>query len=184
MDEYVGLPDLHPQSFRSYLRRSFLSKVEVARFHPIPGDSADPAAETARYASLLAAAPVDVISMGIGENGHVAFNDPPVADFADPQLVKIVQMDDVCRQQQVNDGCFPSLADVPQQAITITVPVFARAGSLCCIVPGPRKAAAVRATLLGPIGPACPGTILRTHPRARLFLDRDAAAQYLAGAQQ
>lgn len=180
MDEYVGLPDLHPESFRSYLRRSFLTHIPVARFHPILGDSPDAEREAERYAVLLAEAPVDLISMGFGENGHVAFNDPPVADFADPLLVKQVAMDAVCRQQQVNDGCFPTLADVPRFAITITVPVFARAGSLVCIVPGPRKAAAVRAALLGPIGPACPGTIVRQHPRARVFLDRDSAALYLA----
>ena len=176
MDDYVGLPDSHPQSFRSYLRAHFLNHVEVALFHPIRGEETVPSVEAARYAALLARAPIDVIGMGIGENGHIAFNDPPVADFADPVLAKVVEMDDVCRQQQVNDGCFPNLSKVPRHAITITLPAFARAGALCCTVPGPRKARAVHRTLQGPIGPACPATLLRTHPRAALFLDAAAAS--------
>jgi glucosamine-6-phosphate deaminase len=182
MDEYVGLADASEQSFRTYLRKSFLDHVGTARFHLIRGEAGSAAAEAARYAGLLAAGPIDVIAMGIGENGHVAFNDPPVADFQDPVLVKVVEMDEVCRQQQVNDGCFDALGQVPLSAITITIPVFARAGNLCAVVPGPRKARAVRDALLGPVGPACPATILRTHPRSELFLDRDAAAVYQADA--
>jgi glucosamine-6-phosphate deaminase len=178
MDEYVGLADRNDQSFRTYLRNSFLDHVETARVHLIHGEAASPEAEAARYAGLLAQGPIDVIAMGIGENGHVAFNDPPVADFSDPVLVKVVEMDEVCRQQQVNDGCFTNLDGVPRSAITITIPVFASAGNLCAVVPGPRKARAVRDALLGPIGPACPATILRTHPRAELFLDKDAAALF------
>jgi glucosamine-6-phosphate deaminase len=184
MDDYVGLPASHPESFRSYLRKHLLDHVEVEKFHLIGGEAAVPEAEAARYADLLAAAPIDIIGMGIGENGHIAFNDPPVADFNDPLLVKVVEMDQICRQQQVNDGCFPSLAAVPRLALTITLPVFAQAGSLCCVVPAPRKALAVRASLLDPIGTACPGTLLRTHPDARLFLDRDSAAHYVAATQK
>lgn len=182
MDDYVGLPASHPQSFRTYLRNHLLNQVEVAAFHLLGGDGTATAEDAARYDALLAAAPIDVIGMGIGENGHIAFNDPPVANFSDPQRVKIVEMDAACRQQQVNDGCFPDLASVPKLALTITLPVFARATSLCCIVPGPRKAAAVRASLLGPIGTACPGTLLRTHADAHLFLDRDSASEYLSAA--
>ncbi len=184
MDDYVGLPESHPESFRRYLRKNLLDHVEVARAHLIGGDAPSPQAEAARYAALLGAAPIDVIGMGIGENGHIAFNDPPVADFADPVLVKVVEMDGACRQQQVNDGCFPDLATVPKLALTITLPVFSRATSLCCVVPGPRKAPAVCNSLLQPIGTACPGTLLRTHPDARLFLDQDSAAHYLAATRQ
>jgi glucosamine-6-phosphate deaminase len=176
MDDYVGLPDAHPQSFRTYLRRHFLDHIEPAYFHPIRGAATSATVEAERYAALLAEAPIDVIGMGIGENGHVAFNDPPVANFSDPVLAKVVELDGVCRQQQVNDGCFPRLSLVPRLAITITLPVFAQAGSLCCIAPGIRKARAVRSANLDSIGPACPATVLRTHPRAELFLDREAAS--------
>lgn len=176
MDEYVGLSARHPQNFRGYLRRHFLDHVAVGRFHPIRGEAASATAEAQRYAALLAAAPIDVVDLGIGENGHVAFNDPPVADFHDPVRAKVVDLDLVCRQQQVNDGCFPNLASVPRSAITITIPVFAQAGHLVCVVPGSRKARAVHGAILDPVGPACPATILRLHPRATLFLDRDSAA--------
>jgi glucosamine-6-phosphate deaminase len=176
MDEYVGLAERSEQSFRTYLRKGFLDHVETARFHLIRGEASSPAAEAARYADLLGQGPIDVIALGIGENGHVAFNDPPVADFYDPVLAKVVELDEVCRQQQVNDGCFADIQLVPRSAITITLPVFAGAGNLCAVVPGPRKAKAVRDTLLGPIGPACPATVLRTHPRSELFLDVAAAA--------
>lgn len=176
MDDYVGLPATHPQSFRAYLRRHFLDQVEVARFHPIRGELEPAADEAARYAALLAEAPIDLISLGIGENGHLAFNDPPVADPRDPVLAKVVELDAICRQQQVNDGCFPALDDVPRRAITVTLPVFAQARQLCCIVPGRRKAEAVRRALSDPIGPACPATLLRTHSHVELFLDPDAAS--------
>ena len=176
MDEYVGLAEGSEQGFRTYLRTAFLDHVETLRQHLIRGEAPSPAAEAARYASLLAVEPIDVVALGIGENGHVAFNDPPVADFYDPVLAKVVKLDEVCRQQQVNDGCFADIRLVPLSAITITLPVFVRAGNLCAVVPGPRKARAVRAAILGPIGPACPATVLRTHPRAELFLDGDAAS--------
>jgi glucosamine-6-phosphate deaminase len=177
MDDYVGLTAEHPQSFRHYLKKRFLDHVPVARFHPIRGEAPDPQVEADRYSALLDSAPIDAISLGIGENGHLAFNDPPVADFADPRRVKIVEMDTTCRQQQVNDGCFPSIADVPRFALSLTLPVFASASLLCCVVPTERKASAVRGALLDPIGSACPATLLRTHPRAWLFLDPPAASQ-------
>lgn len=176
MDDYVGLTGEHEQSFRYYLKEHFLKHVKVASFEPLRGEAADPAAEARRYSALLEAAPIDIISMGIGENGHIAFNDPPVANFNDKQSVKMVEMDQICRQQQVNDGCFPTIADVPKFAFSITLPVFAKAGLLACIVPTTRKAAAVRGTLLDPVGTACPATLLRTHPRAHLFLDAPAAS--------
>lgn len=176
MDDYVGLNARHPQSFRHYLQTHFLDFVQVAAFNPIRGEANNPATEAARYSELLSAAPIDIISMGIGENGHIAFNDPPVADFNDSALIKVVELDPICRQQQVNDGCFSTLADVPSYAFSITLPVFAGANLLCCIVPTIRKARAVHDTLFGPIGTACPATLLRQHPRAELFIDTAAAS--------
>lgn len=176
MDEYVGLTDDSPQSFRTYLRRHFLDHVKVAAFHPIGGEAIDPDAEAARYQALLDGAPIDLISMGIGENGHIAFNDPPVADFNDSVKVKKVELDPICRQQQVNDGCFPTLDDVPTHALSLTLPVFAEAGMLVCIVPGVRKAEAVKKTLHGAIGTDCPATLLRQHRSAFLYLDADSAS--------
>jgi glucosamine-6-phosphate deaminase len=176
MDDYVGLTGEHPQSFRTYLREHLLSKVKMGAFHPIRAEGTDSAAVCAEYSALLAAAPIDLICLGIGENGHIAFNDPPVADFNDPALIKVVALDDACRQQQVNDGCFPTFAAVPRHALSLTIPVFRRASRLSIHVPGPRKAAAVRDTLKGPVATACPASILREHPAATLYLDRDSAA--------
>jgi glucosamine-6-phosphate deaminase len=176
MDDYVGLNADHPQSFRRYLHRHLLDHVPVAAFHLIRGEAADFQAEAERYAALLARAPIDVVCMGIGENGHIAFNDPPVANFNDPVLVKVVELDSACRQQQVNDGCFPSIDAVPRHAFTITLPVFANARRLSCVVPTSRKAAAVHAAITGPVGTACPATLLRSHPCATIFLDEAAAA--------
>ncbi len=174
MDEYLGLPVEHPQTFRSYQRTHVLSKITPHAFHGIAGESAD--AECARYSALLREAPIDVCCLGIGENGHLAFNDPPVADFADPALVKVVELDATCRQQQVNDGCFPTLAAVPTHALTLSIPALMSARALICTVPGPRKAAAVRATLRDAITTTCPATILRTHAAAALYVDADSAA--------
>ncbi len=178
MDDYVGLPGTHPQSFRHYLQRHLLQHVPVGRFHPVPAEEPDAAAVCARYTALLSEKPIDLICLGIGENGHIAFNDPPVADFDDPRMIKIVELDHACRQQQVNDGCFPTLADVPRHAFTLTVSVFRRAKRLSIHVPGPRKAAAVQATVEGPISTACPAAILRLHADATLYIDA-AAAQLL-----
>ncbi len=176
MDEYLGLPAEHPQTFRAYQRTKVLSQITPAAFHGIAGEGTDSAAECARYAGLLAAAPIDVCCLGIGENGHLAFNDPPVADFADPVLVKVVELEAACRRQQVNDGCFAELSAVPTQAITLTIPALMSARTLVCTVPGPRKAAAVRATLRDRVSTKCPATILRRHPDATLYLDAAAAA--------
>lgn len=176
MDDYVGFAADHPQSFRRYLRTHLLDHVPVGAFHPLPAEL-PPAIACAQYSALLAAAPIDLICLGIGENGHLAFNDPPVADFDDPARVKVVGLDDACRRQQVNDGCFPSLAEVPTHALTLTLPVFRDARCLSVHVPGPRKAAAVRATLREPRSTACPATLLRDHPAATLHVDEAAAAR-------
>lgn len=175
MDEYVGLPASHPASFRNYLRARVASRIKLHRLHELAGDVPDPEAECRRYAGLLREAPIDLVCLGIGENGHVAFNDPPVADFDDPAWVKRVTLDAACRTQQVNDGCFPVLDSVPTEALTLTVPALVSGAALCCVVPGPRKAAAVAATLHGPVGPACPASVLRRCPAATLYLDRDSA---------
>ena len=176
MDDYVGFAADHPQSFRRYIRAHLLDHVAVGAFHPLPAER-PPAVACAAYAALLAAAPIDLICLGIGENGHLAFYDPPVADFDDPALVKVVALDEACRRQQVNDGCFPTLTDVPTHALTLTLPVFREARRLSVHVPGPRKAAAVRATLRDPRSTACPATLLRDHPDATLYVDEAAAAE-------
>lgn len=176
MDDYVGLPGTDARTFRYYLQQHLLSRVKVARFHPLKAEGPDSLAVAAEYEALLKERPIDLICLGIGENGHIAFNDPPVADFNDPRLVKRVELDHACRTQQVNDGCFPTLADVPRYALTLTIPVFRQAKCLSIQVPGPRKARAVRATLYGPISPECPASILREHPKATLHLDLASAA--------
>lgn len=175
MDEYVGLEATHPASFRRYQNDHVLSRVQPAAFHGICGESGDPIAETQRYAALLAVAPIDVVCAGIGENGHLAFNDPP-ADLHDPRRVKIVTLDEPCRRQQVNDGCFERIEAVPSTAITLTVPALLAGGEIFVIVPGPRKAEAVKNTLTLPVSGACPATALRTHPRASLFIDADSSS--------
>ncbi|RYD71980.1 MAG: glucosamine-6-phosphate deaminase [Verrucomicrobiaceae bacterium] len=176
MDEYVGLPADHPATFRSYQQQHVLSRIHPKAFHGIRGESPDTVTECSRYAALLCEAPIDVVCLGIGENGHLAFNDPPVADFTDPLLVKVVELDEICQQQQVNDGCFPSIDAVPRQAITLTIPALLGGRELVCIVPGPRKAAAVRAALHGPVDTSCPASILRRHSNARLYLDTASAS--------
>lgn len=180
MDEYIGLGSKHPASFRTYLRQHFLNHVALGSFAELCGEAPEPRQEAARYAALLQAAPIDLICLGIGENGHIAFNDPPVADFEDPAAVKVVQLDHACRQQQLNDGCFATLADVPKEALSLTIPVFRQARHLSVVVPGLRKAQAVAAACLGPVTTKCPASILRTHPRVRLFLDEFSALQLTA----
>ncbi|MEI6247688.1 MAG: glucosamine-6-phosphate deaminase [Verrucomicrobiota bacterium] len=180
MDEYIGLRAKHPASFRTYLRQHFLDHVPLGSFAEIHGEASDATQEATRYAALLTTAPIDLICLGIGENGHIAFNDPPVADFDDPQLVKVVHLDHACRQQQLNDGCFATLADVPKQALSLTIPVFRQAQHLSVVVPGMRKAQAVAAACLGPLSTKCPASILRTHESARLFLDEFSALQLTA----
>jgi glucosamine-6-phosphate deaminase len=176
MDEYLGMPDSHPASFRRFLREKLLNAVRPAAFHGIAGETADPAGECRRYAGLLRASPPDVCCLGIGENGHLAFNDPPYADFDDPEQVKIVALDEVSRRQQVGEGHFPTLRDVPTHAITLTIPALLAAAHVVAVVPELRKAAAVKASLTGPLTVNCPGSILRKTPHARLFLDVESAS--------
>ena len=177
MDEYVGLSTDSPQSFGNYLRQHIFSLVKPATVHYLDGAAADVPAETGRYSQLIVDNPVDMVLAGIGENGHLAFNDPGVADFVDTSLVKEVELDLLCRQQQVNDGCFGALHEVPTRALTLTIPALMSARWIVCSVPGPAKAGAVGNTLTGEIRDEVPATILRTHQRARLFLDREAAGR-------
>ena len=176
MDEYVGLPADHPASLRHFLHHELIAHLKLREFVGIRGEAKDAEAECTRYSALLAEAPIDVVCLGIGENGHIAFNDPQFAQFDDPKLVKLVEPDEVSRQQQVNDGCFPSLKVVPRMGITLTIPALMSGATLHCVVPGPRKAKAVRETLRGPIATSCPASIMRKHPSAFLYLDEDSAA--------
>jgi glucosamine-6-phosphate deaminase len=171
MDEYIGLQADAPQSFGQFLRSRIFEKVPFAAVHYLNGKAPD--TECVRYTQLLRDNPPDVVFMGIGENTHIAFNDPHTADFKDNQWVKQVSLDDACRQQQVNDGCFSSISEVPTHAITLTVPALMKAATIYCMVPGPTKRQAVRHTLMEPVSNTFPSTILRTHGNAMLFLDRD-----------
>lgn len=177
MDEYLGLPDSHPASFRSYQQQNLLAHIQPAAFHGIRGETSDAEAECARYTALLKEGPIDLLCMGIGENGHIAFNDPPVADFNDTETIKVVELDRACREQQVHDGCFPSFDDVPTQAFTLTCPTLMAAERAICVVPGKLKAQAVASAVQGPVSESCPASALRRHPAATLYLDEDAAAQ-------
>ena len=179
MDEYVGLPAGDSHTFGSYLEEHIFSKAPFHTVHYLRGDAADPEAECRRYGALLQAQPVDIVVLGIGENGHIAFNDPWVADFQDPKAVKLVALDPVCRQQQVNDGCFPSLQQVPTHALTLTIPTLASAGHLFCSVPAATKQWAVTATVQGEISQQVPATIMRRHPDAILYCDPDSAGGIL-----
>src|SRR5579871_1387751 len=175
MDEYVGAGPDHPAGFRRWIKERIADRVAPAAACYIDG-LADPGAECERYADLLRSHPIDVCVLGIGENGHLAFNDPPVADFADPLDVKVVELDATCRRQQVGEGHFPSIDGVPAHAITVTIPALLRAGAVCAVVPEQRKAAPVRDALLGPVSTACPASALRTAGNATLYLDRESAS--------
>jgi glucosamine-6-phosphate deaminase len=175
MDEYIGLHEHHPQTFGNYLRQHLFDHVPFKEVHFIDPAAGDPHAECQRYEALIDEEPIDIICLGVGENGHIAFNDPHVADFIDLESLKIVEMDQVSRQQQVNDRCFSDISKVPKQAMTITVPIFMQARALSIVVPGVRKAQAVHRMLHGKIDTSCPASILRNHPDARMFLDQDSA---------
>lgn len=176
MDEYIGLSADAPQGFGTFLKDRLFSKLLVNSVNYINGNAGNPASECERYADLLQQLPPDIVCMGIGENGHLAFNDPHVADFNDPLAVKLVDLDHECRQQQVNDGCFVALQDVPTHAITLTIPALLAGSYIYCIVPGKNKANAVNHTLTGDVSEQCPASILRGHPNATLFLDRDSSS--------
>ncbi|MDB4293226.1 glucosamine-6-phosphate deaminase [Maribacter sp.] len=177
LDEYKGIADTHPASFRNYLKERILDHVNPKMVYLLDGDAENLSTEIQRYTDLLLQHPIDVACIGIGENGHIAFNDPPTADFKDPKLVKLVTLDQACRNQQLGEGWFPTLADVPEQALTLTIPAIMSCNYISCVVPDERKAAAVYQTLYGAIGHDCPSTILRTHPNTKLFLDTSSAAK-------
>jgi len=176
LDEYAGLPAGHPASFRRFLRERLMDRVPVAAFHELAGDAPDPQVEADRYQRLLAERPPVLVALGIGENGHLAFIDPGECDFDDPRDVRIVNLDDACREQQVHDGGFARVEDVPRRALSLTIPFFMRIPRVVVTVLGSAKARAVRDAIEGPISPACPASILRNHPGAAIFLDADAAA--------
>jgi len=175
MDEYVGLHKDAPQGFGNFLRMQIFDKLPFASVNYIDGQAEDAEKECERYGNLLSENPVDVVCMGIGENGHIAFNDPPVADFKDKKKIKVVKLDNVCRQQQVNDGCFLSFNDVPEKAFTLTVPELMSAAKIFCVVPGKRKAEAVANTLNQKLTSLYPSTILRTHNDVVMYLDKESA---------
>jgi glucosamine-6-phosphate deaminase len=175
MDEYLGLPPAAPQRFGEWLKAAFFDHVPLAKVHLLQPD-ADPSRGVLQYADELAAAPIDFVVLGIGVNGHLAFNDPPDADLDDQRPVRVVELAAASRRQQVDDGCFDRLADVPTTAVTLTVPRLLDADRLFCVVPGAAKADAVRAALSDPIGPACPATALRRHTNCTLYLDKESAA--------
>ena len=178
LDEYLGMDDRAPQSFRRFLIDRLVNNVPLGQFHGLRGDAPDGTEEARRYAELLEQNPPDFAVLGIGENGHLAFIDPPFCDFNDPEAVKVVQLDEVCRNQQVNDGAFASLAEVPKDALSLTIPTLMARPKLFAIAPGPAKREAIKNTVEGPIGTSCPASILRTHPNAHLFIDV-VAAEYL-----
>jgi glucosamine-6-phosphate deaminase len=176
MDEYIGLSADAPQGFGNFLREHIFGIADFGSVSYIDVTATDAEKECKRYAKLLAENPTDIVVMGIGENGHIAFNDPPVADFCDPLAVKPVELDEICRNQQVNDGCFAKIDDVPKTAITLTVPTLFAGDHLFCIVPARTKANAVRATLCNEINESCPATVLRRHNSAILYLDGDSSS--------
>lgn len=176
MDEYLGIDTDHPASFRRFMRERIEARLKPRKFHYLEGDSLEPLKECERYSRLLRALPVDLCCLGIGENGHVAFNDPPVADFSDPLTVKLVKLDEACRQQQVGEGHFPNLEAVPRYAFTLTIPALCSAKRMICVVPEKRKAQAVKEALRGPIGTACPASFLRNQAHCTLFLDAASAS--------
>lgn len=180
MDEYFGLPADAPQGFGNFLKRELFDQKPFASVHLMPAATGDPEEACKAYAAVLQAHPLDLICMGIGENGHIAFNDPPDALFDDPEIVKVVELEHRCRQQQVNDGCFSSLDEVPTHAMTVTIPALMSAPSIVCVVPGPTKSGAVAHMLSDTVSTECPASILRTHNDAVLFLDSESAAAYVS----
>lgn len=177
LDEYLGMPVTHPASFCKYLKERILDKVQPEKVYYLEGDATEIEETVANYETLLKNHPVDVACIGIGENGHIAFNDPPVADFNDPKLVKIVELDEACRKQQLGEGWFPTFEDVPTHALSLTIPAILSSKHISCVVPDERKAEAVFNTINAEISTACPATILRTHSDTILFLDKNSASK-------
>lgn len=178
MDEYIGLPTGHPASFPEFLRSHLINFITLHAFYPIDGND-DPLHTCQAYTQLLKDFPPDLCVMGIGENGHIAFNDPPYADFSDLEMIKVVELDQRSRLQQVGEGHFPNLDAVPTHAITLTIPALLSARHILCIVPEQRKAAAVKAALIGPVDPDCPASILRRQSHCTLFLDLDSSSEVI-----
>lgn len=176
MDEYIGLPDTAPQKFALYLKNRFFDKVKPGIVYYLNGNN-DPEKECQRYAELMKKFPLDIAFTGIGENGHLAFNDPKVADFNDPKLIKIVDLELASRQQQVHDGCFKALEEVPARALSMTIPALISARQIFCMVPGTTKSNAVKEVINGGVSVKCPASILRRHERAILYLDLDSASK-------
>jgi glucosamine-6-phosphate deaminase len=174
LDEYVGMSDSHPASFRRYLRERIVDRVHPRAFHFLAGDAPDPLAECRRVGALIARAPIDVAFVGIGENGHLAFNDPP-ADFATEEPYLVVELDEPCRRQQMGEGWFETLEDVPRRAISMSIRQILKSREILCVVPDARKARAVHECLDGEVTPMHPSSILQAHPRATVYLDRDSA---------
>ncbi|TKK65146.1 glucosamine-6-phosphate deaminase [Ilyomonas limi] len=177
MDEYIGIDENASQSFAYFLKENIFNRVPFNKIYCINGNAENINEECLRYANLLNENPTDIVCMGIGENTHIAFNDPHTADFNDPLLVKVVTLDEASRQQQVHDGCFAELGDVPTAAITLTVPALLQANAIYCVVPGKNKAIAVHHTLHEEMDERYPSTALKTHPNAALYLDKDSAGR-------
>jgi glucosamine-6-phosphate deaminase len=175
LDEYIGISDLHPASFRKFLKERIAEKVNPKNVYYLKGDADDINAEIKRYEKLLRDNPVDMACIGIGENGHIAFNDPAVADFKDSEYLKVVELDKACRKQQVGEGWFPTIKHVPEKAVTLTITAIMNCKIICCTVPDERKSEAVYNTLAGEISTSCPASVLRKHNKAVLFLDPFAA---------
>jgi glucosamine-6-phosphate deaminase len=175
LDEYVGLPESHPASFRRYLKQRLISRVHPGTVHLIRGDAGDPEAECERLGALLRENQLDITFVGTGENGHLAFNDPP-ADFETEKAFIVVELDRACRSQQVREGWFQTLEDVPSRAITVTIPQVLKSECIVCVVPEARKAQAVKCALEGPISPLCPASALRMHSNAHMFLELGSAS--------
>ncbi len=171
MDEYVGLSINEKQSFAGYVKKMVVDNFNINEFHPINGANVDTDGECERYAKLLKENKIDIVCCGIGENGHLAFNDPGVAKFNDKKLVKVIELDEVCRNQQVHDGCFATINDVPKNAITLTLPALMSADEIICVVPCKTKAEAVYNVVNGAVRETCPASILKTHKNANLYCD-------------
>lgn len=176
MDEYMGLEEGDSRTFRAFLKEAIFDKVPFKQIFLIDGEK-DPEEECGRLETIMKEHPLDIVFMGIGENGHIAFNDPPVADFKDPKNIKIVELEENCRKQQVHDKCFETLEDVPKYAFTVTIPKLIEATHIFCIVPGILKAGAIMDTFKGPISESCPASILRKHDNTYLYADKDSASK-------
>jgi glucosamine-6-phosphate deaminase len=175
LDEYIGLPVTHPGSFRKMLLEQLVQKTEITNYHLLDGDAADPLEVVQRVGKQLASAPVDIAFLGVGENGHIAFNDPP-ADFQAEDPYIIVNLDEACRQQQVGEAWFADISQVPKRAISMSARQILKANEIIAVVPGPRKAQAVKACFEGTISPMAPASILRTHSNGTVYLDKHSAS--------